>query len=138
MKKSKNTKEENLLCPSYLAKPGAQLYGIINSDGYIDFLKQPIAVNETFIAQANEGRNPEKRFRFAGNCAKSGCKQWTGKDCGLVGNIISIVANEVSKELQFCPIRTKCRWYAQEGEQACAQCNEVVRNIETKLVLEGS
>ena len=127
---------ENLLCPSYVCKPGAQLYGIVNSNGFIDYLKATLEVEETFVVEANKGRDPGKRFRFAGNCAKSGCKQWDGqgKQCGLIDTIIDIVDNPEPEDLQHCPIRSQCRWYKQRKGMACAQCNEVIRNIEMKMV----
>lgn len=127
---------ENILCPSYVCKPGAQLYGIVNSNGFIDYLKATLEIEETFVTEASKGRDPGKRFRFAGNCAKSGCKQWdsTEKECGLIGQVINIVGNEEPAELQFCPIRSKCRWYRQRKGLACAQCSEVIRNIEAKMI----
>lgn len=30
------TKEDNLLCPSYICKPGAELYGVVNASGFIN------------------------------------------------------------------------------------------------------
>jgi len=136
MKDPKEKPTNNLLCPSYIAKSGAQLYGIINSSGSIDYLKTTIEINETFVTQANKGRAAEKRFRFAGNCAKSGCKQWSGSECGLIDNIIDVIGNEASQELQHCAIRQKCRWYSQKRGLACAQCNEFIRDIESSLIYE--
>lgn len=129
-------KDENLLCPSYYAKPGAQLYGIVNGGGFIDYLQSTIEIDETFVTEAKKGRDPEKRFRFAGNCAKNGCKQWDsgGKECGLIDKVIEIVNNEEKSELQHCAIRSECRWFAQKQGLACAQCNEIIRNIETKAL----
>jgi hypothetical protein len=126
--------DQNKLCPSYYAKPGAKLYGIVNGSGFIDYLQSTIEIDETFISEANKGRAPEKRFRFAGNCAKNGCKQWNGKgkECGLIDKIIEIVDNAENSDLQHCPIREKCRWFAQKQGLACAQCNEIIRNIESK------
>jgi len=127
--------EKNLSCPSYVAKPGAKLYGIVNSEGQIDFLKDAIEVDETFIQKAMEGRAPEKRFRFAGNCAKSGCKQWSAEhaECGLINTVIDVVGKEEQSTLPDCAIRSTCRWYHQQKGLACSQCNEVIRNIETAL-----
>jgi hypothetical protein len=127
--------KENLVCPSYVCKPGAKLYGIINSKGIIDYLKEPIIIDDTFMVEAHKGREPEKRFRFAGNCVKSGCKQWdtSGHECGLINDVIDIIGNDTT-ELQHCSIRKKCRWYSQRGGHACAQCNEVIRNMEASLV----
>ncbi|HEA29018.1 MAG TPA: hypothetical protein ENH91_03330 [Leeuwenhoekiella sp.] len=132
MENSKSSK----LCPSYAAKPGSQLFGIVNRNGFIDYLENTLEVNEPFMEEASKGRNPEERFRFAGNCAKSGCSQWNdGKEqCGLIDKIIKIVDNTEKTELQPCPIRSQCRWYDQRQGLACAQCNEIIRNIEMKIV----
>jgi len=129
-------KDDSKLCPSYYAKPGAQLYGIVNGGGFIDYLQSTIEIDETFVEEAYKGRDPEKRFRFAGKCAKNGCKQWAGKgkECGLIEKVIDIVGNAENEELQHCPIREKCRWYAQKRGLACAQCNEMIRNLETKAL----
>ena len=127
---------ENLLCPSSMARPGASLFGIVNAEGKIDYLPQAITVDETFVEEAQKGRTPEARFRFAGNCAKSGCGQWDkeGHQCSLVGRIVNALERPIQAKLQDCAIRSRCRWFAQEGSLACANCNEVMRNIETKML----
>jgi hypothetical protein len=70
-----DTNSNNLLCPSYVCKPDALLYGIVNSSGFIDYLKSTMEVTESFVEEASKGRAPEKRFRFAGNCANNGINQ---------------------------------------------------------------
>jgi hypothetical protein len=136
MENNKDNDSDNSYCPSYAVKPGAKLYGIVNENGFINYLKSPIEINQDFIEEAYKGREPEKRFRFAGNCSKSGCNQWNGtsKECGLVDQLIDIIGNEESIQLQDCPIRSKCRWFSQRKGHACAQCNEVIRDIEMKII----
>ncbi|HMQ59826.1 MAG TPA: hypothetical protein PKE06_04110 [Flavilitoribacter sp.] len=135
MNKNKS-QEGSLLCPSYICKPGAELYGIVNSSGLIDYLKSTIEVDHTFFAVAQKGREPEKRFRFAGNCAKNGCKHWNKTDhqCGLIDQVIEVIDNNIEGTLQPCPIRIKCRWFRQRGGLACAQCSEVIRNLEASIL----
>ena len=125
-----------LLCPSYTCKPGAQLFGIVNSSGFIDYLSSTFEIDQDFVDEALKGRTPEKRFRFAGNCAKKGCNQWDKENsqCGLIDTIVQVIANPQNQELQECAIRTRCRWFAQKNERACFSCNEVIRNIETKML----
>jgi hypothetical protein len=125
-----------LLCPSYICKPGAALFGIVNANGFIDYLQSTIEIDETFVEAAQEGRTPEQRFRFAGKCAKNGCKQWNNAqhECGLIDTVIEALGNEPDETLQDCPIRPKCRWFAQKSELACANCNEIIRNLESKLL----
>ena len=131
-----NEAPKNLLCPSYVAKPGASLFGIIQADGKVDYLPEAIEVDKRFVDQVKEGRTPESRFRFAGNCAKSGCGQWDkeGHQCSLVGRIVKALDRPIESATQDCPIRSKCRWFTQQGALACANCNEIMRNLETKLI----
>lgn len=130
----KNSKDrENLLCPSYIAKPGAQLYGIVNKSGFIDYLDATIEITDTFMTEVRKGRPPEVRFRFADACAKNGCSQWENnkQECGLIDTIIDVIKKPEQLPLQPCPIRVDCRWFRQRAGKACAQCNEVIRNLET-------
>lgn len=111
---------QNLLCPSYVAKPGASLFGVIQADGKVDYLPEAIEIDKKFVDKAKEGRTPESRFRFAGNCAKSGCGQWDKEDrqCSLVGKIVKALDRPIQAATQDCPIRAKCRWFAQQGALA--------------------
>ncbi|WP_338870752.1 hypothetical protein WBJ53_23585 [Spirosoma sp. SC4-14] len=121
----------SLLCPSSIAKPGATLFGIQDSTGHIEYLEEPIVVDKTFVETARQGRAPEERFRFASNCAKSGCGHWDSGNagCSLVGKLVEAMNRNVAQTLPVCAIRSNCRWFHQEGASACANCNEVVRNI---------
>lgn len=125
-------KEESLLCPSYIAKPGAQLFGIVNAENRISYLPQPITIDATFVEAAREGRPAEERFRFAGKCIQNGCHQWNDarKACSLVDRLIEQLEKTVQAALPDCPIRDRCRWFRQRGETACAQCDEVIRHNE--------
>ena len=120
-----------LMCPSSLAKPNAELFGVLDASGQVEYLEQSIQIDETFIDAAKEGRNPEEIFRFASNCIKNGCHQWDSnhQGCGLVGRIIENMNKKAQENLVHCAIRPRCRWYHQEAEQACMNCNEVVRNF---------
>ncbi len=120
----------SLLCPSSIAKPGAALFGVQTAAGQIEYLDQPIVVDQTFVDKARQGRAPEERFRFASNCAKSGCGHWDSgqSGCSLVGKVVDAMNRKAAETLGACAIRTNCRWYHQEGALACTSCDEVVRN----------
>lgn len=122
---------DRLLCPSYVAKPGALLYGVVNAEGQTEYLEEPIQVNQTFVTEAKKGRTPEARFRFAGTCIEKGCKQWdtTQAGCGLVGMIVENMNRQAEASLPECGIRPTCRWFAQQGSLACASCPEIIRNV---------
>lgn len=120
-----------LLCPSSLAKPNAELFGVLDAEGKIEYLEKPITINQTFIDTAKESRAPEERFRFAATCIKGACHQWDAShsNCGLVGRIIESLNKKVEASLPACSIRDRCRWFHQDAEKACYNCNEVVRNF---------
>lgn len=123
---------DSLLCPSYVSKPGAKLFGIQNSEGKIDYLQETITIDQTFVDTSRQGRPAEERFRFAGKCIEKGCHQWndSAHQCGLVSAIIERMNSPLANAPQHCPIRNRCRWYAQQGMEACANCNDIVRNLE--------
>jgi hypothetical protein len=134
MEKSEKQSAGQLLCPSYLSKSGAQLFGIQNGEGKIDYLKERITVDQTFVDTAKQGRAAEERFRFAGKCIEKECHQWNGTShqCGLVDAIIERLNSPLSNAPVHCPIKSRCRWFAQRGTEACANCNDVIRNLEVR------
>jgi hypothetical protein len=119
------------MCPSYVGKVGAQLFGVVNKDGKVQFIT-PLTVTEDFI-QHND--NLEQRFRFTGKCVEKGCAQWNNEEskCSLSKKIQNSDINKV-QELSFCPIRSQCRWFSQDGKEACFSCNEITRNMEELLL----
>ncbi len=128
----------SLLCPSSTAKPGAAPFGIQDATGHVQYLDELVIIDQTFVDTARQQvRQPEERFRFASNCAKTGCGHWSSENagCSLVGKIVEAMNRKADATLVACAIRTRCRWYHQEGSNACANCDEVVRNIRTKEVM---
>ena len=118
---------EKKLCPSYTCQPGAILLGIVMRDGRVAFSGDRLVVNEEFVQIAREGRTPEKRFRFGGQCVQNGCRQWTGKRCGVIDKITETADTDVGNAaLPECSIRSECRWFYQSGAEACAVCPEIV------------
>lgn len=122
------------MCPSYLGKTGAQLFGVMGKDGKVQFIT-PLTVTEEFLELNRECHNLEQRFRFTGKCVEKGCSQWNNEEskCSLSKKIQDL-DNERVQKLSFCPIRTQCRWYFQDGEKACFSCNEITRNMEELLL----
>jgi hypothetical protein len=133
---SGNATDHLLLCPSYIAKPGAKLFGIADQNGEVNYLTTTITIDKTFVEVAKKGRKPEERFRFAGKCIQNGCSHWTENHCGLLAKVIDTINKVPGTSIQNCPIRNSCRWYAQEKELACANCSEIFRNSE-KMFLQS-
>lgn len=125
---------ENKLCPSYSCQPGAILLGIVMRDGRVAFSSDQLIINEEFVQIAREGRTPEKRFRFGGQCVQNGCRQWTGNRCGVIDKITDTAnMNVESAALPECSIRSECRWFYQSGAEACAVCPEIVTDSRAEI-----
>src|SRR4051794_2302722 len=77
------------LCPSSTCSPGSILLGVVQGDGTVSFLSQQRIVDDYFVKLAHEGRSPEKRFRFADTCVKSGCQQWGNGRCGVIDRVLA-------------------------------------------------
>ena len=123
------------MCPSYVGKAGAQLFGVVNKDGKVQFIT-PLTVTEEFL-ELNKGKNSlEQRFRFTGKCVEKGCAQWNNEEskCSLSQKVQNLDVGYTNKELSYCPIRSNCRWFHQDGKDACFSCNEVTRNMEELLL----
>lgn len=118
-----------LTCPSSRCEPGATLLGVVNADGTVGYISPALTIDEDFVATARRGRTPESRFRFAGPCVESGCRQWTGSSCGVIERVLEADLAEAAPDrgsLPHCSIRSSCRWFAQEGAAACAVCPLVI------------
>ena len=114
------------LCPSAPLTSKAQLFGVVTAGGQIAYLVKAIAVDARFIEDANKGREPERRFRFAAPCASVGCSNWNN-GCTLPERVATDLGtiNEDS-EMPECSIRTRCVWHQQTGAAACRGCRFVV------------
>jgi len=117
-----------ILCPSASCKSGAQLLGIVLGNGAVDMLPVPLEIDDAFVVIAQEGRRPEKRFRFTAPCLEAGCQQWHDGRCGVIDRCSTEIAvsSTLSSHIQRCAIRPLCRWFRQDGAAACRICPEVV------------
>jgi hypothetical protein len=116
-------------CPSSLGQVGSNLLGVVNPSGTVGFFEEAIEVTPEFLAEAGDEETIEKRFRFSNKCVQSGCKQWTGKECGVIKAVLALDNIPQKNDLPACNIRSTCRWYAQEGKTACNACRYVITNI---------
>jgi hypothetical protein len=119
-----------VLCPSSTCTAKAILLGVVQSNGTVAFLKERRIVDDFFVKLAREGRQPEKRFRFADRCVKSGCSQWEGGRCGVIDRVLAANSSyENSEQLPNCSIRSECRWHLQWGARACGICPLIVTDL---------
>jgi hypothetical protein len=115
------------LCPSARCADGVLLLGIIGVDGRVFYIDPALRIDEDFVKNAEKGRAPEKRFRFAAPCMESNCTHWTGDKCGVIDRARSAAETTrdgigLSAPLSSCSVRPKCRWFAQAGAAACSVC----------------
>ncbi len=114
-------------CPSSPLHRRANVLGLVRRSGRVQFLGDPLPVNEEFIQIAVKGRSVGQRFRFSGPCLKCCCAQWQDGGCSVAVETMSRAQPEaVTSELPECGIRATCRWFAQEGATICRACPEVL------------
>lgn len=119
--------DQKIRCPSGMCELGSSLLGVINRSGEVEYLGRPLQLSEAFIKSANQGRQPEKRFRFTTTCQEQGCKQWGNGRCSVIDEVTYALSEDGDSEhLPRCGIRDSCRWFMQAGKAACAVCNLVV------------
>lgn len=116
------------MCPS--AQPfmeGAQVFGVLTApepEPEVAWLEHPVPVTEELLAKTG-GVEPQRIFRIAAPCQESRCLHFDGHDCNLVQRIVQILP-AVTDALPPCHLRATCRWYVQEGREACLRCPQVV------------
>lgn len=129
------------LCPSAPAQPGALLIGVVGPGGRVGNLLTPIPIDDRFIELAQRQGSVEARFRLASPCQQARCAHWNGH-CELIGELQEAgAARSVIPEqsvLRPCGIRSSCRWYRQEGGEACAVCSIVVSDQQAVRSFEAA
>lgn len=122
-------KEDKIMCPSAKGKQGSLLLGV-RQNGSISILPHALQMDDQFIKKANETALAEQNFRFANKCVEGGCKQWTGTRCGVADKMIGFLDKiNTGDQLIPCSIRHQCRWFIQNGNEACKICPYVVTEI---------
>ncbi|MFV8751711.1 hypothetical protein ACNOYE_14295 [Nannocystaceae bacterium ST9] len=115
-------------CPSSPLHGHASILGLVQRDGQVAFLGEPLPVDEEFIETATHGASVGTRFRFSGKCMESGCARWNvaERNCEVAISVLHQIRPKAMTSLPSCGIRAACRWHAQEGDRVCAICPEVI------------
>lgn len=117
-----------LNCPS--AQPewkGSVVLGVVQGTPEQPRLVQlgrTLPVTDELLKMA-EPVTPTEVFRFAAPCVKGACQHFRSGTCRLAVKIVRHL-EPVTDELPACEIRDRCRWFAQEGAEACFRCPAVV------------
>jgi hypothetical protein len=115
------------LCPS--AQPGmdqCRVLGVVQREGskpMLEYLKEPLPATPEILAMAAPLK-PTEIFRLSATCEEHKCPHYDGTDCRLATRVVRLLPAVVSI-LPPCIIRKECRWYFQEGAEACKRCPEI-------------
>ena len=115
------------LCPS--AQPGMEecrVLGVVQRDGptpMLQYLSEALPATPEVLAMAAPLKATEV-FRLAATCAEHKCPHFDGADCRLATRVVQILPAAVDA-LPPCIIRKECRWYSQEGGEACRRCPQI-------------
>jgi hypothetical protein len=119
---------ERLFCPS--APPemhGSRVLGVVGGTPdapELSYLNQFLPVSALHLSLPAQIK-PTQLLRFAAPCQQNACCHFDGSKCNLVTRIVETLPAVVDA-LPACLIRSTCRWYEQEGRDACRRCPQVV------------
>lgn len=118
----------SLLCPSAQSEMAESvIFGVVSGtteEPQLAYLTEPQPATDELIALSHPVK-PTEVFRFAAPCAKNSCQHFDGLNCRLAMRIVQLLPVVVEK-LPPCRIRLTCRWWQQEGKEACKRCPQVV------------
>jgi hypothetical protein len=115
-----------LLCPSAQPDmPGAKVHGVVDpASGRVLYLDVPVAATPELLATTSP-LLPTEVLRFSAPCQGSICAHFADSACTLGDRLVHILPAS-SAALPSCAIRPTCRWFRQQGGQACARCDNIV------------
>jgi hypothetical protein len=113
-------------CPS--ARPGMEgsvVFGVVGegAGGHLGYLEQLIGVSPRILELAASA-DPSEVFRIAAPCAESKCQHFDQSGCRLATRVARMLPVVVDK-LPACRLRSLCRWWKQEGREACLRCPQI-------------
>jgi hypothetical protein len=128
--------KDRIMCPAYRCKPGTLLFGACTQEGTVAIFPDGFIIDADFVEEAKKQPvSPERRFRFAGKCIESGCKQWANGRCGIGDHVVKFIDQAEPIDPHFpCPIRKNCRWFLQAGYDACRICPYIPTEVTAEEV----
>lgn len=111
-------------------EPDSMVFGVItqaNERRRVGYLTEPQPANEVLLALV-EPALPTEIFRLAAPCATHTWGHFAGGSCKLASRTGKNTSPVVDR-LPPCRIRPTCRWFLQEGRQACVRCPQVVTYV---------
>lgn len=121
--------EAELYCPSARAEMDqAVIFGVVGgtaSAPSVSYLDSLLAATPDLLALA-EPVHPTEVFRIGAPCARKGCQHYDGARCALIQRIVDEIPPGVAPVPPPCRLRPRCRWWHEEGIEACIRCPLIV------------
>ena len=115
-------------CPSAQPDdPQAAILGVVRREeetARVQILPQTLPP-ETLTGYVPSSLRPTEVLRFAAPCAEHACLHFDGERCQLASRIVAHLP-AVIERLPPCAIRRTCRWFSQEGAEACRRCPQII------------
>lgn len=116
------------VCPSADASMrNPRILGVVDADSLIPriaYLTERVELSDVQITK-NDQVPLGKVLRLSAVCEESLCGHFDGQKCRLAERLVNLLPVVVD-QLPACNIRSDCRWFMQEGRQACLRCPQVV------------
>lgn len=118
---------DQTLCPSAAPEMrGSRLLGVVLGNAgepRVAYLRESYVIDISCLKLPEEV-SPAQVFRFAAPCAGDRCRHFDGSTCTLARRIVESLP-VVTEDLPICWARPSCRWWLQEGREACVRCPEI-------------
>lgn len=123
-----NTPTPPILRPSTASiGPDAQVFGVLTGSterGFqVAYLTEVVPATDALFTAVAPAK-PSEVFRAASRYMEHGCRHFDGADCQLVRPIVAML-DPVVGALPRCAVRPRCRWFRQEGRDACLRFPQV-------------
>lgn len=93
------------------------------------FFSNRMQLDEGSVKEFKKLGEPERFYRFSSPCVQNGCRQWAGGNCTVIKRVLDAGVENLPPDAPACIIRSTCRWYHQEGVQACYVCPLVITDM---------
>lgn len=121
-------RKPDLVCPSAQPDwPGAKMFGVVVGTALkpaVAYLSETLPISESMVDSIKPVTVGEV-VRIAAPCAAHRCQHFEGGGCTLGRRTIAYLEPVVDK-LPRCAIRPSCRWWNEQGKEACYRCPQVV------------
>lgn len=115
-------------CPSAQPDmPQSVIFGVVGgtaSNPRLRYLAEPLPTTPELLALA-EPAEPTEVFRFGAICAQRHCQHFDGAHC-MLGAKLATEVSPVTTVPPPCRLRSRCRWWQEQGVEACLRCPVVV------------